>query len=125
MEAFYMAKLGTKRSINDCARIGLMTVSGVESQNMGYCNDLYYYQGDESIYKAERIAACMPKEQGEQLINFIKKSNEKMEADSHGGFREGAGRPKTGAMPSKTIRMTDEEYIKVKEYLKDLRASQN
>lgn len=41
-----------------------------------------------------------------------------------GGPREGAGRPKTGAMPSKTIRMTDEEYIKVKEYLKELRASQ-
>jgi hypothetical protein len=41
-----------------------------------------------------------------------------------GGRRPGAGRPKTGAMPSKTIRMTDEEYIKVKEYLKELRASQ-
>lgn len=41
-----------------------------------------------------------------------------------GGRRPGAGRPKTGAMPNKTIRMTDEEYIKVKEYLKELRASQ-
>jgi hypothetical protein len=40
-----------------------------------------------------------------------------------GGRRPGAGRPKTGAMPSRTIRMTDQEYIKVKEYLKTLRAS--
>jgi hypothetical protein len=122
MEAFYMAKLGTKRSINDCARIGLMTVSGVESQNMGYCNDLYYYQGDESIYKAERIAACMPKEQGEQLINFIKKSNEKMEADSHGGFREGAGRPTTGRK-KQNFYITDEENEKLRKYLEELRAS--
>jgi hypothetical protein len=41
-----------------------------------------------------------------------------------GGRRPGAGRPKTGAMPSKTIRMTDDEYTKVKEYLKELRTSQ-
>lgn len=41
-----------------------------------------------------------------------------------GGPREGAGRPATGAMPSRTIRMTDDEYIKVKEFLKKLRASQ-
>lgn len=47
--------------------------------------------------------------------NVIKES-------SWGGRRPGAGRPKTGAMPSKTIRMTDEEYVKVKEYLKTLRA---
>ena len=40
-----------------------------------------------------------------------------------GGRRPGAGRPKTGAMPSKTIRMTDEEYVKIKEFLKELRAS--
>lgn len=41
----------------------------------------------------------------------------------HGGPREGAGRPATGAMPNRTIRMTDNEYIKVKEYLKQLRIS--
>lgn len=43
---------------------------------------------------------------------------------SWGGRRPGAGRPATGAMPNRTIRMTDEEYIKVKEYLKQLRTSQ-
>jgi hypothetical protein len=43
---------------------------------------------------------------------------------THGGPREGAGRPKTGAMPTRAIRMTDEEFSKVKEYLKQIRASQ-
>lgn len=38
-----------------------------------------------------------------------------------GGHRKGAGRPATGAMPSRTIRMTDDEYAKVKEFLKQLR----
>jgi hypothetical protein len=40
-----------------------------------------------------------------------------------GGHREGAGRPATGAMPNRTIRMTDEEYVKVKAFLKELRTS--
>jgi hypothetical protein len=39
-----------------------------------------------------------------------------------GGHREGAGRPATGAMPSRTIRMTDDEYAKVKEFLKQIRS---
>lgn len=43
---------------------------------------------------------------------------------SWGGRRPGAGRPATGAMPNRTIRMTDDEYQKVKEFLKELRASQ-
>jgi hypothetical protein len=42
---------------------------------------------------------------------------------SWGGPREGAGRPATGAMPNRTIRMTDDEYQKVKEYLQQLRSS--
>ncbi|MDD3157275.1 hypothetical protein [Anaeromusa sp.] len=36
----------------------------------------------------------------------------------HGGKRKGAGRPATGAMPTRAIRMTDEEHAKVKEFLK-------
>lgn len=44
--------------------------------------------------------------------------------NTHGGPRPGAGRPATGAMPSRAIRMTDEEYIKVKEFLKELRKPQ-
>jgi hypothetical protein len=38
-----------------------------------------------------------------------------------GGKREGAGRPVTGAMPTRALRMTDDEYIKVKEFLQELR----
>jgi hypothetical protein len=34
-----------------------------------------------------------------------------------GGKREGAGRPATGAMPTRALRMTDEEFVVVKEFL--------
>jgi hypothetical protein len=34
-----------------------------------------------------------------------------------GGKREGAGRPATGAMPTRALRMTDEEFMAVKEFL--------
>jgi hypothetical protein len=40
-----------------------------------------------------------------------------------GGPREGAGRPSTGRK-AKPFYVTDEEYIKLKEYLEQLRASQ-
>jgi hypothetical protein len=41
-----------------------------------------------------------------------------------GGRRPGAGRPKTGAMKTRSIRMRDEEeYIAVKKFLKERRAS--
>lgn len=39
----------------------------------------------------------------------------------HGGHREGAGRPATGAKPNRTFRLTDEEYQKVKEFIKSMR----
>lgn len=39
----------------------------------------------------------------------------------HGGKRSGAGRPATGAMPTRSIRMTDEEYTLVKKFLKEAR----
>jgi len=39
-----------------------------------------------------------------------------------GGKREGAGRPATGAMPTRALRMTDDEYSKVKLFLKDMRS---
>ena len=38
-----------------------------------------------------------------------------------GGNRPGAGRPATGAMPTRAIRCTDEEYQRIKEYLKKVR----
>lgn len=44
-----------------------------------------------------------------------------MQKDPRGGPRKGAGRPATGNRPIKTIRMTDEEYRKVKDFLKQLR----
>lgn len=44
----------------------------------------------------------------------------------HGGKREGAGRKRTLPSGAKTkcIKMTDEEFIAVKEYLKRLRAGE-
>ncbi len=39
----------------------------------------------------------------------------------HGGPRPGAGRPATGAKPNRTMRLSDEEYEKVKEFVKQLR----
>ena len=68
-----------KRPDYDCAIIGLLTVSGVEYGNLGYANDLYYCQGEESLYKAGRLAKNMPEEKGQELIAFIKKSNNEME----------------------------------------------
>jgi hypothetical protein len=40
-----------------------------------------------------------------------------------GGYREGSGRKPIADKPLKTrsIRMTDDEYIKIKEYLKSIR----
>lgn len=43
-----------------------------------------------------------------------------------GGKRPGAGRPtlpEEKKLKTRTIRMTDDEYLKVKEYVKSLRAS--
>lgn len=45
-----------------------------------------------------------------------------IETNHHGGRRQGAGRPATGAMPTKAIRMTEEEYEIVKKFLADLRS---
>jgi hypothetical protein len=43
-----------------------------------------------------------------------------------GGARQGAGRPKVPApLKSKTIRCTDDEYAKLKEYLKQIRSGKN
>ncbi len=38
-----------------------------------------------------------------------------------GGKRPGAGRPATGAKPNRTMRLSDEEYEKVKAFVKQLR----
>ena len=43
-------------------------------------------------------------------------------SDQHGGKRPGAGRPATGSMPTRAIRMTDKEYELVKQFLADLRS---
>ena len=42
--------------------------------------------------------------------------------NQHGGKRPGAGRPATGPMPTRAIRMTDEEFELVKQFLVDLRS---
>lgn len=68
-----------KRPDIDCAKIGMLTISGINYSNSGYASDLYYYQGKESLFKAERLAKNMSKEKGQQLIAFIRESNERME----------------------------------------------
>ena len=68
-----------RRSDCDCAKITLLTVSGVEYSNLGYAADLQYYQGAESIYKAKELAARMPDDKGRELVDFIRESNERME----------------------------------------------
>jgi len=40
---------------------------------------------------------------------------------SHGGHRPGAGRPATGANPTRTYRLSDEENEKVREFIKNMR----
>jgi hypothetical protein len=62
--------------------------------------------------------AITTNKKGERTFTFVPVSENK-----HGGRRKGAGRPATGAMPNRTIRMTDDEYEKVKEFLKELRNS--
>jgi hypothetical protein len=61
------------------------------------------------------------KENGERIFTIAPISEKR-----HGGPGRGQGRHTKpgGPMPNRTIRMTDEEYIKVKQFLKDLRTSQ-
>ncbi|CAB1251797.1 conserved protein of unknown function [Ruminococcaceae bacterium BL-6] len=75
-------KYGTKRSAFDCAKIWLMALSGIEYSNMGYAEDLQYYQGNDSIFKAERLATKMSKDKGNMLISFICESNKNMELNN-------------------------------------------
>lgn len=72
-------KYGTLRPTFDQAKIGLLTSCAVEYGNMGYADDLQYYQGEDSIFKAERLAQKLPKEQAEELISLVRDSNERME----------------------------------------------
>jgi hypothetical protein len=58
---------------------------------------------------------------GLKMQDVIRPQEKIINTVTWGGHREGAGRPATGAMPSRTIRMTDDEYAKVKEFLKQLR----
>ena len=117
-------KIGTPRSAEDKVKIGLLALLGAEYGVSGYVDDLHYYQGEESIRKAEILAKHMDnKKMGDNLISLIKESNAKMEAESHGGFRPNAGRKKElpeGAR-NRSITVTDEEYTKLKEYIAALR----
>ena len=75
-------EIGTKRSDMDCFRIVTLAQLGAESDNMGYVSDLAYYQGEESIYKAKRIAEKMPKDKGDELISLVRESNARMETQN-------------------------------------------
>jgi len=73
-------KLGMKRSLEDCVKIGLLTMFGVEYGNIGYAEDLKYYQGEQSVFKAQQLAKHMSKEKGNELVNLIQQSNLEMES---------------------------------------------
>jgi len=73
-------KFGTRRSMEECAKIGLIALFGVEYGNSGYAEDLQYYQGEQSIFKAKQLAKHMSKEKGNELVDLIKQSNLKMES---------------------------------------------
>lgn len=47
-----------------------------------------------------------------------------MEKQQHGGLRKGAGRPPTGRK-SRQIWLSDEEYQKIKDYVKKIRGISN
>ena len=67
-----------RRSDSDCAMIRLLIATGVDYGNLGYADDLMYYQGADSIYKAQRLAALMPEDKGRKLVQFIAESNDRM-----------------------------------------------
>ena len=111
---------GKKRTNEEIFKINTMTLAS-DYSSIGYVDDLQYYQGKESIFKAKQIAAKMPKEKGKELIEFVRESNQRIEEESNwGGARPGAGRPATGRKLQR-IYTTDEEMIKIREYLEHLR----
>lgn len=74
-----MIKYGTKRPDVDAFRINTLAQVGIEYSNQGYVDDLQYYQGEESVLKAQRMASKMPKDKGEELIKLVRESNARME----------------------------------------------
>jgi len=72
------ALYGTKRPIAEVAKIGLLCIPGIRYGNTGYVSDLNLYQGDESIYKAERLVAAGA---APELVDFIRESNARIEGE--------------------------------------------
>ena len=117
-----MVKKGTKRPDIVIFRITTLAQTAIEYTNQGYVDDLQYYQGEESIFKAQQIASNMPTAKGEELVNLVLRSNATMEegSASWGGYREGAGRPSTGRK-RKFYYVTDQEDVEIKKLLQQLR----
>lgn len=116
-------KIGTPRSQEDKAKIGLLAVCGADYGVSGYVEDLGYYQGEDSIRKAEILAQHMNTETGEALMRLVRESNAKMEEISHGGYRQGAGRKKESPPDAKrrTFTVTDEEHTEIEKLIEQLR----
>jgi hypothetical protein len=53
-------------------------------------------------------------------LSFVKEREKMSTSNSWGGQREGSGRPSTGRK-KRQIYITDEEYIKVKQLIEELR----
>lgn len=119
-----MVKNGTKRSDIDIFKIVTTAQMGIKYGNMGYVDDLAYYQGEDSIFKAQQIATRMSKEKGEELIRLVRESNAKMEESAWGGLRPGAGRKPSGRK-SVNFYITEDEKEQLKSYLDELRGSKS
>lgn len=116
-----MVKRGEKRPDIDIFKIVTTAQLGIEYGNMGYVDDLQYYQGEDSIFKAQQIATRMSKEKGDELVRLVRESNLKIEEESAwGGSRPGAGRKPSGKK-SVNFYITEDEKEKMKLYLDELR----
>jgi hypothetical protein len=73
-----------KRSDLDCFKIVTLAQEGMDYRNMGYVSDLQFCQGEESIFKAKRLAEKMSKDKGNELINLVYESNARMEGIKNG-----------------------------------------
>ena len=104
-----------------------VTRTGVDIK-VEYINDFNQSEGTATAF-------CKSVDDAKELVSTIKRAIELdygfakcralLEGDTlntHGGARPGAGRPATGAKRPRAIRLDDDEYDQVKEFLKKIRS---
>jgi hypothetical protein len=68
---------GEKRSAKVCAQITLvMCQSRVTYERMGYWDDISLYQGEETLYKLERLKQDMSPENYERLKKLLEEDSQ-------------------------------------------------